>query len=644
MKRTSIRQTTRNFTIILAGLMLCVSSLSAQTATRQRLVQADASPQEPQQKPKPNSNVDPLGILNTPEPPKPNPPAGQTPATNKPNPTPQTPKGTTYSSSLDTVLSSNGIVASWVPGNGASIPPNAVVAGNENGAPLYACRFRDKQNWVMLGKVVGEGCNYGLGKEKVSKQFEVLVGGGSWRQPTNSFAGALDAGPDYSGEPRYLCRAPYQGGLQPGRLLNSGCYISYGGKAFSVPEYEVFYSSAGALASNGSSRTAANQRSTEMFSSPDLMPGGSSTTLSVAIRSKRSWVLDPTVWGWLNGIMTDSNIFHLIDLNGGQLESGDLVNFRHQNTGQPVVIKQGQKERNLALGEGGSEAATFKLLKVVNDKIESKGVIRNEDIFAIQASDGEYVKVTMVNPRQKLEASEKIGGGESYRLMVFQDDTTARAAGQASVAKAEERAQKDQARQERINDFMRGVERGAEQIKSDAEQERIRQAQEARQVAAQKVAAREAAARGAEAQQQLDTFRHIEAEAKKQRDEQAAREAEQQVALSIAPKLLIPAPDGVMNNGCYNFAAVTRTYSWTAVPLATTYQLYVISPRSTVPNLDVQVADTSYTEKSTGYSPEGSRFGITWKVRAMINGQWGAWSEERTFSYAPVNANPACRK
>jgi hypothetical protein len=499
MKRTSIRQSTRNFTIILAGLMLCVSILSAQTATRQRLVQADASPQEPQQKPKPTSNVDPLGMLNTPEPPK---TPVNAPAVNKPAATPTTPKNTTYSSTLDTVL----------PGNGS-----------------------------------------------------------------------------------------------------------------------------------GSSSPAANSSATHS-SSLDAVFSGSPTTLSVAIRSKRSWILDPTVWGWLNGIMTDTNIFHLIDLNGGQLESGDLVNFRYQNTGQPVVIAQGQKERNLALGEGGSEAATFRMLKVVKDKIEPKGVIRNDDIFAIQASNGEYVKVTMVNPRQKLEASEKIGGGESYRLTVFEDDTTALAAGQASVEKAEARAQKDRARQERINDFMRGVERGVEQIKSDAEQERIRQAQEARQVAAQKVAAREAAARGAEAQQQLETFRNIEAQAKKHRDEQAAREAEQQVALGIAPKLLLPAPDGVLNNGCYNFAAVTRTYSWTAVPLATAYQLYVIAPGAIGPNLDVQVADTSYTEKSTAYSPEGSRFGITWKVRAMINGQWGAWSEERTFSYAPVNTNPVCRK
>jgi len=70
MKRTSIRQTTRNVTILLAGLMLCVSSLAAQTATRQRFTQADVSSQEPQQKPKPTSNVDPLGILNAPEPPK----------------------------------------------------------------------------------------------------------------------------------------------------------------------------------------------------------------------------------------------------------------------------------------------------------------------------------------------------------------------------------------------------------------------------------------------------------------------------------------------------------------------------------------------------------------------------------------------
>jgi hypothetical protein len=391
-----------------------------------------------------------------------------------------------------------------------------------------------------------------------------------------------------------------------------------------------------------------------MSSSPDLMPGGSSTTLSVAIRSKRSWILDPAAGGWLNGIMTDSNIFHLIDLNGGQLESGDLVHFRYQSTGQPVVIKQGQKERNLALGEGGSEAATFKLLKVVNDKIEPKGVIRNEDIFAIQASDGEYVKVTMVNPRQKLEASEKIGSGESYRLMVFQDDTAARAAGQANLAKAEERAQKDQARQERINDFMRGVER----MKTDAEQERIRQAQEAQAIAAQKEAAREEAAKQAEARRQLEDFRNAEAEAKRQREEQAAREAAErqaaeqraaearlQQALSTPPRLFFPRPGETLRNGCSNHSAsVTTAFTWSEVPSATAYQIYAKHSSAANPAINETVRVPQFSRTDTSFVADHFRTGWTWKVRALIDGQWGAWSEERAFQYEPMNANPACRQ
>ena len=643
MKFANIHQPTRKFTIILAGL-LCVLIITAQTVR--------AGQHDPQPKPKPPSNVDPLGILNTPEPPKPTPPAGQKPATNKPTPTPQSPKSPTYSSSLDTVLSSNGIVASWVPGNGAAIPPNAVVAGNENGSPLYACRFRDKKNWVMLGKVVGEGCNYGLGKENVSKQFEVLVGGGSWRQPTSSFAGALDAGPDYDGSPRYLCRAPYQGGVHPGRLLNSGCYISYSGKAFSVTEYEVFYSSAGTLASNGASNTPANQRSSVTPSSLDSTLGGSAAAMPVTIAHISTQLFlrnGSQKYSWFQSFDKNS-IFHLTDLNGGQLESGDYVTLRHQPTGQFISVVQGKNGPELAMGmQNAGEPAKFKLVKLQLQKdqgIEAKGVISKQEAIALQPAEGQYLKCTKWTQSLKIEAANKFGNDEVFQLNIFDDDAHAIASAEAWMEHTAQAAaaleQKVQARQARNDAIFNRI----EQVKTDARNEQIQQAEDAQRVKAEQEAAREEAAKQAEAQRQLDNFRNAEAEAKRQRDEQAAQEAERQrqAALAVAPKLLSPAPNGVVSNGCYNFAYVTRTYSWTAVSLATTYQLYVKSPRATGPNLDVQVAGTSYTEKSNSYAPESARFGITWKVRGMINGQWGAWSEERTFEYEQVNTNPACRQ
>ncbi len=173
MKCASIHQTTRNLTIVLAGL-LCVIVLTAQAVI--------AGQQEPRQKPKTDSNVDPLGILNTPEPPKPNPPAGQTPASNKPTQTSGQPtqRPAVMSSSLDSLFS----------------PKSISVA-------IY---------------------------HPVSRNF--LQGGGR---------------------------------------------------------------------------------------------------------------------DWGTGVFQPSALFNLIDLNGGQLESGDFVNLVHQQTGQSLLITQGEKDRGLAL-------------------------------------------------------------------------------------------------------------------------------------------------------------------------------------------------------------------------------------------------------------------------------------------------------
>lgn len=564
MTFANIRQTTRHFTVILAGFLF-VLALTAQAVI--------AGQQEPRQKPKTDSNVDPLGILNTPE--KPKTPVNPT-VSGKPTPTPQTPKNTTTSSSLDTVLSSNGIATSWVPGNGASIPPNAVVAGNENGTPLYACRVRDKQNWVMLGKVVGEGCNYGFGKEKVSKQFEVLVGDGDWRQPTNNFAGAFDGGPDYNGEPRYLCRAPYQGGIHPGRLIPSGCYISYGGKAFPVTDYEVFYPSVGALASNESISSPANQRLTVTSSSLDSMLGGSPAALSVTLKNNWGFFLTPRMKGWASSIYDANSLFHMIDLNGGELESGDLVSFKYPRTGQSVVIGQDKNERMLALsGNASEEPAKFKLLKLGKSNgqtFETKGVIKNDDLVALQTSDGQYVKFTAWNTHQKIEAADKLGRGESYNLVIFKDDAEGLAVAQGNVDALQQEQEKREARK---NAVLNGIER----MKSDAQQERIRQAQEAQAIAAEKEAARGEAAKQADAQRKLEDFRQAEAEAKRQREEQIRQEREavriqaendqrqrEEELLKTPPVLLSPREGEELPRACNPTGKTDVNLAWSELP------------------------------------------------------------------------------
>jgi hypothetical protein len=49
----------------------------------------------------------------------------------------------------------------------------------------------------------------------------------------------------------------------------------------------------------------------------------------------------------------------------------------------------------------------------------------------------------------------------------------------------------------------------------------------------------------------------------------------------------------------------------------------------------------SFQFKSTGYVGEPSLRGWRWKVRALVQGIWTDWSEERTFDVAPLDDRKA---
>lgn len=207
-----------------------------------------------QQPSKPTSNVDPLGILDAPsakekeapktatKPTEPQPSSGSKSTALTKTTEPVTPKSAVYSASLDGVLVGGGLTASWIRGT-SIVPTNAVIAGNENGAPLYACRA-NHNGGLHPGKVVGESCNFGYGgKEIVSKKFDVLVGGGTWERVHSNLESAYPAGAEKTGETLYLCRGEYQGGIHPGKLVAGKCNIGYGRKEISLTDYEVFYAS-----------------------------------------------------------------------------------------------------------------------------------------------------------------------------------------------------------------------------------------------------------------------------------------------------------------------------------------------------------------------------------------------------------------
>src|SRR5207247_10401148 len=76
------------------------------------------------------------------------------------------------------------------------------------------------------------------------------------------------------------------------------------------------------------------------------------------------------------------------------------------------------------------------------------------------------------------------------------------------------------------------------------------------------------------------------------------------------------------------------TFGWHACPGASRYHLFVIGPGALNPIVnDDSITSATYEYRRSHYGIT-HREGWTWKVRAFVDGQWGEWSEERTFSVA----------
>lgn len=127
----------------------------------------------------------------------------------------------------------------WVPSAGP-IPVNTIMGGQESGRMLPVCRGV-YQGGVHPGKVVDGKCNFGWGGSEVSvARFDVLTGDGSrleWA-PGPSAPGMIFGGQERGGQ-LGICRAAFQGGVHPGKLIGGQCNIGYGGKEIVLPRFEV---------------------------------------------------------------------------------------------------------------------------------------------------------------------------------------------------------------------------------------------------------------------------------------------------------------------------------------------------------------------------------------------------------------------
>jgi hypothetical protein len=132
----------------------------------------------------------------------------------------------------------------WVPGANGQVPQNAVSGGQERGRQLFVCRAR-YQGGVHPGKIVGRNCNIGYGGREITvPRYEVLTSTRpnriSWQAAANGQIppGAVVGGQE-PGRQLYICRAPYQGGVHPGKLVGRNCNIGWGGNEVTLPRYEV---------------------------------------------------------------------------------------------------------------------------------------------------------------------------------------------------------------------------------------------------------------------------------------------------------------------------------------------------------------------------------------------------------------------
>ncbi len=107
-----------------------------------------------------------------------------------------------------------------------------------------------------------------------------------------------------------------------------------------------------------------------------------------------------------------------------------------------------------------------------------------------------------------------------------------------------------------------------------------------------------------------------------------------------APPTLVSPPDrAVLDNGCDDHSdLMTWDFAWSEVPGATGYHLWVKNAGGSVPMLDqVGLKTTAFRYVSNSYTPMSD--GWQWRVRAVVNGGYGEWSELRTFTVEPVNTD-----
>lgn len=101
---------------------------------------------------------------------------------------------------------------------------------------------------------------------------------------------------------------------------------------------------------------------------------------------------------------------------------------------------------------------------------------------------------------------------------------------------------------------------------------------------------------------------------------------------AACPRLRDPPPDAVLPDAAEGAVAAWR-FEWTACAGADRYTIVVHCDGAVAPVV-AEVAATAFTLLRCG--PAGGDGACAWRVRARVDGDWGAWSEERAFQVPPA--------
>jgi hypothetical protein len=138
----------------------------------------------------------------------------------------------------------------WVEGSNGKVNGFTLFGGNENGKNLYLCAAY-KNGTYHPGKIVGTNCNFGYGGVEVAEPnyFTLQVSQStlkrySWHNASNGAipkvagASAIPVGQEGS-RTLYVCRAQYQSGWHPGKIVGKTCNFGWGGNEVTIAQYQV---------------------------------------------------------------------------------------------------------------------------------------------------------------------------------------------------------------------------------------------------------------------------------------------------------------------------------------------------------------------------------------------------------------------